>query len=113
MIRDLIREAYGLEDDDVRSTSMGVSGEDIQLSPKARMLFPFSVEVKNVEKPRLWAYYEQAKANAGKWEPLLFIMKNRTQPVAVMDAKVFIELMAEHARMKIEIEMLKEGVELQ
>ena len=50
-VRDLILETFKeLEPDDVRSTTMGDSGEDILLSPAARKLFPFSVECKNQEK---------------------------------------------------------------
>ncbi len=49
-VRDLILETFSeLEEDDVRSTSMGASGEDVLLSPLARKKFPFSVECKNVE----------------------------------------------------------------
>ena len=47
-VRDLILETFKqLEPDDVRSTTMGDSGEDVLLSPAARKLFPFSVECKN------------------------------------------------------------------
>ena len=43
-IRDLILEKFQqLEEDDVRSTTMGDSGEDVLLSPAARKLFPFAV----------------------------------------------------------------------
>ena len=46
-VRDLILEKFDtLEPDDVRSITMGDSGEDILLSPAARKLFPFSVECK-------------------------------------------------------------------
>ena len=86
-------EAFpGLEPDDVRSTSMGAGGEDVQLSPAARKLFGFSVECKNVEKLNVWDAYEQASANSGTHEPLLIMKKNRKQPLVVMDAKKFIEL---------------------
>ena len=43
-VRDLILEKFQqLEEDDVRSTTMGDSGEDVLLSPFARRLFPFSI----------------------------------------------------------------------
>jgi hypothetical protein len=46
-VRDLILETFTeLEPDDVRSTTMGDSGEDILLSPAARKLFPFATEKK-------------------------------------------------------------------
>ena len=60
-IRDLILEKFdSLEKDDVRSITMGDSGEDILLSPAARRLFPFSVECKNQEKLNIWGALEQA-----------------------------------------------------
>ena len=61
-VRDLILETFKqLEPDDVRSTTMGDSGEDILLSPAARKLFPFSVECKNQEKLNIWSSLEQAE----------------------------------------------------
>ena len=92
-VRDAILESFpSLEPDDVRSTSMGCGGEDLQLSPAARKKFNFSVECKNVEKLNVWAAYEQASANCGKHEPLLVMKKNRKKPLVVMDAEEFIKL---------------------
>ena len=91
--RDLILEHFpDLEPDDVRSTGMGQSGEDIQLSPAARKRFGFSIECKNVERLNVWDAYDQACANSGDYEPLLVMKKNRKKPLVVMDAESFIEL---------------------
>ena len=92
-VRDIILESFpSLEADDVRSTSMGAGGEDVQLSPAARKLFPYSVECKSVEKLNVWAAYEQAEANSGKYEPILVMKKNRKKPLVVLDAEAFIAL---------------------
>lgn len=94
MVRDLILETFTeLEPDDVRSTSMGAGGEDLQLSPAARRKFPYSVECKNVEKLNVWGAYEQAEANSGDNEPLLIMKKNRKKPLVVIDLESFIELL--------------------
>ena len=94
MVRDLILETFSeLEPDDVRSTSMGAGGEDLQLSPAARKKFPYSVECKNVEKLNVWGAYEQAAANSGKHEPLLVMKKNRKKPLVVLDLEAFIDLL--------------------
>ena len=91
--RDLILEAFtDLEPDDVRSTGMGQSGMDVQLSPAAQKKFSFAVECKNVEKLSVWTAYDQATANCGKLEPLLVMKKNRKKPLVVMDAEAFMEL---------------------
>lgn len=91
--RDLILESFpGLEPDDVRSTSMGAGGEDLQLSPAARRKFPYSVECKNVEKLSVWKAYEQAQANGANHEPLLLMKKNGKKPLVVIDAEAFFNL---------------------
>ena len=47
VVRDGVLKRFpSLEPDDVRSTSMGAGGEDVQLSPVARRLFPYQVECK-------------------------------------------------------------------
>jgi len=69
---------------------MGASGEDVLLSPKARAIFPYSVECKNQERLNLWGAWEQAEANAGVHEPLLIVKRNQRKPLAVMDAEKFI-----------------------
>lgn len=93
LIHDLIYEHFPhLEEGDVRSTSMGASGEDLLLSPAARKALPVSIEAKNQEKVNVWASYEQAKGNAGKYEPLLVIKKNHKKPLAVVDLNYFLSL---------------------
>ena len=85
-VRDLILEKFNqLEPDDVRSITMGDSGEDILLSPAARRLFPFSVECKNQEKLNIWSSLEQAETNSGKHVPLLIFKRNRTKTYAVLE----------------------------
>ena len=50
-VRDGILKNYPqLEPDDVRSTSMGAGGTDVQLSPAAKRLFPYEIECKNLAK---------------------------------------------------------------
>ncbi len=94
IVRDKILEAFPtLEPDDCRSTSMGASGEDIQLSPAARKLFPYSVEAKARASISVYAWYQQAKTNAPKgMEPLLVIKQNYGKPLVVIDLDSFMEL---------------------
>ena len=63
--RDIIAAFDHLQEDDVRSTSMGAGGEDVQLSPAARAAMPYSIECKNTEL-NLWGVLEQCKGNAGR-----------------------------------------------
>ena len=93
---DLILEKFEtLEPDDVRSITMGDSGEDILLSPAARRKFPFSVECKNQEKLNIWSSLEQAETNSGKHVPLLVFKRNRTKTYAVLEFDKLLELLNE------------------
>ena len=91
-VRCLLIDTFDLEDDDVRSTSMGAGGEDVLLSPRARTIFPYSIECKNVERLNLWKSWEQAEANAKGHQPLLIVKRNRHKALAVVDAEHFIGL---------------------
>ena len=82
-----------LEPDDVRSTSMGASGEDVLLSPAARKLFPYSVECKNVEKLNHSSAWDQTVSNAGDYEPALFTKKNRREVLVTIRAEHFFKLL--------------------
>ena len=93
-VRDLILETFTeLEPDDVRSTTMGDSGEDILLSPAARKLFPFSTECKNQEKLNIWSSLEQAEDNAWKHIPLVVFKRNRSKTYAVLEIENLMKLL--------------------
>ena len=95
-VRDLILEKFNsLEPDDVRSITMGDSGEDILLSPAARRLFPYSVECKNQEKINIWSSLEQAEENSGKHTPLVIFKRNRSKTYAVLEFDSLLELLNE------------------
>ena len=71
---------------------MGAGGEDIMLSAKARNMFPYSVECKNQESVTDRKGFEQAEYNSGVYQPLLIIKKNHKEPLAVVEANHFMEL---------------------
>ena len=93
-VRDLILETFKeLEPDDVRSTTMGDSGEDILLSPAARKLFPFAVECKNQERLNIWDSLSQAECNAGPHIPLLVFKRNRSKTYVAMNIDYLMDLL--------------------
>ena len=96
MVRDMILRRYnGLQPDDVRSTSMGAGGEDIQLSPAARAAFPFSIECKHRAKFAIYNDYDQAVSNTPEGAmPIVFLRANNRQPLVVLDAQYFMEHIA-------------------
>ena len=92
-IRDLILKAFPeLEADDVRSTSMGATGEDVTLSPAARKKVPFQIECKNKARSQIHTYYQQAKAH-GTHEPLVFVHQDRRETLAILKAETFFAML--------------------
>lgn len=93
----MISELLGMEwgkDCSIESRPMGQSGSDIRLDAEALAKFPFSVECKNQENWSIPAWVSQAKSNqrAGTdW--LLIIAKNKVEPLVVMDARRFFEIL--------------------
>ncbi len=77
----------------VRSVSMGVSGEDLLLSPAARRKLPISVECKSRASISVYGHYQQAKDNCRGFEPVLVIKQNRDKPLVVVDCEYFFELL--------------------
>ena len=95
-VRDLILEKFNsLESDDVRSITMGESGEDILLSPAARKLFPFSTECKNQEKINIWSSLEQAETNSGNHTPIVIFKRNRSKTYVALEFEKLLELLNE------------------
>jgi hypothetical protein len=99
-VRDMmLKAAPELEPDDCRSTSMGAGGEDIQLSPAARKIYPINPECKNLAKIAVFTYYGQA-AQHGQHEPVVFLKQNFSKVLALVDAEYLIGLQAELWRLK-------------
>ena len=89
--RELLIEKLGIHPEDIENRSMGAGGEDLIMSRAAREKFPFSIECKNQEKLNVYDAYDQACANAGDHEPILFMKKNRKKALVVVDAEYFIK----------------------
>jgi hypothetical protein len=87
-----LRETLGVEEEDIGWRSMGAAGEDIILSPKARKLFPYSVEVKAREKLNAYEALEQAQANAKGYTPIVFAKRNRKEPIVIIKQEDFLNL---------------------
>ena len=88
--------AYNTEltNEDIRSTSMGVTGEDITLSPAARRLIPFQFECKSKNRIAVYTFYDQCKQHGGH-EPIVIVKQNRAAPLAVLSAETLFKLIKE------------------
>lgn len=81
-----------LTERDVRSTSMGASGTDVQLSELGSKVFPYAVECKKYSRFAIYGHWEQACENSGELTPLLIIEADRKRPLAIVDLDYFMEL---------------------
>lgn len=78
----------------IESRPMGQSGADVRMESQVRKLFPFSVECKYQETWHIPAWIRQAKENKNKNDDwLLVVRKNRHDPIIIMDAKRFFEIL--------------------
>ena len=88
----LLIEKLEIDPEDIESRSMGAGGEDLIMSKAARNKFPYSIECKNQEKLNIWSAWDQANANKGVYDPLVVIKKNGVQPLVVLDAENFLDM---------------------
>lgn len=84
-----------LKSDDVVSTSMGKTGEDVSLSTAARKLMRYKIECKSAKKIGIYSMYEQAKNHKGDYEPLLVVKMDRKEPLAIIAAEHFFDMTKE------------------
>ena len=82
----ILHKFIQLEQDDVKSTSMGAGGEDVQLSPAARKLFPYTIEAFAG-----YAVMRQAEEHEN-FTPLCVIKANNEKPLAMLYLEDFMKL---------------------
>ena len=85
-------EILGFDEEDLESRPMGSSGEDVIMGVQSRKKFPYSIECKNQEAVNVWKAYEQSQENCKDYEPLVIIKRNKSKPLALVDAEYFIKL---------------------
>lgn len=88
----ILDNTIDLQDADIKVTSSGATGEDLQFSPLARTIYPISIECKNRKAFSVVRDYEQAVSNAGDFEPVLIIKENRGKPLVMVDLNYFLSL---------------------
>lgn len=94
-VRDRLLQTFPqLEPDDIKSTTMGDIGEDIQLSPAARKLIPLTIEVKRRKSAlkTLYDWYAQA-THHGKGEPAVFFRSDYKPWLVVVGIDHYLELL--------------------
>jgi len=94
-VRDMLKDIYdGLHEDDIKSQTMGMTGEDIILTPAARQVCSFSFECKNVERLQMWQAIDQCETNKpDNTEPAIVFKKNGKQPYVAIPFTVFCDML--------------------
>tara|TARA_B100000780_G_scaffold153283_1_gene107144 strand:- start:897 stop:1241 length:345 start_codon:yes stop_codon:yes gene_type:complete len=94
-VRDKLLETFPeFEPDDIKSTTMGDGGEDIQLSPAARKTMPITIEVKRRKSgfKTAYGYIDQASKHA-KGEPVVFFRADRQPWIVMISMDHYMELL--------------------
>jgi hypothetical protein len=94
-VRDAILNWFPeLEADDVKSTSMGASGEDVMLSPAARKaLGGIQIECKRIKTLKtVYGWLKQAISH-GPHKPVVFVRADRELPIVILHAADYLELL--------------------
>lgn len=86
--------SYGLKVGDIVSRSMGAAGEDLMMSPKAMMVFPFIIECKNCESLNVRKVFDEHYAKYTKREGLKLLVhsKNHSETLVTLRWKDFLEV---------------------
>tara|TARA_R100001369_G_scaffold10603_1_gene23623 strand:+ start:63 stop:416 length:354 start_codon:yes stop_codon:yes gene_type:complete len=94
-IRDALLETFDhLEPDDVKSTVMGDTGADVQLSPLAQKYIPISIEVKRRKTglKTVYSWMKQAENHTEK-PPVVFYRSDRQPWLVVTELDHYLELL--------------------
>lgn len=90
----MLKYCFQIEDADIVVTSSGVTGPDLQLSPKAKQYYPIVIEVKNQEKISIWAALEQTQSHKiDESIPVLAFKRNNSELYCCLEAKYLMMLL--------------------
>lgn len=99
LVRDRLLQAFSLDSSDIRIAIGSENGADIKLSPKAKTIFPFSIECKARSKmDTLYKFYAQASTHEPKLIPLLVLKADYKNPLVVLDLDYFITLIGNNIK---------------
>ncbi len=94
VVENILQRFKKLKPDDVRSASMGQTGEDVLLSPAARKYVPYQFECKSLASFSGYKIMEQAD-NHGEYPSVVVVRANRKQPLVILHGHVFFDLIKE------------------
>jgi len=95
---ELLSRFTNFSNDDIYCAIMGESGADVKFSPHAQKAIPYSIECKNKQTFKgIYDVIEQAHSNCKPTQvPLGIIKMNNLQPLAIVDASHFLDLIKDN-----------------
>lgn len=101
-LRNTLLETFPtMQPDDLVVTPSGVTGEDLRMSPFARLMVPFSFEAKNVERINIWDAIKQSRLHTMKtkaWPAVVFSRNREPEPWVAIPMSVFAKLLRDHSK---------------
>jgi len=82
---------FSITTEDIKSQTMGMTGEDIIITPHARKFLPYTFECKNTERLEMWKAIEQAEKNNsfGSYYSIIVFKKNQKKPHVAMSWETY------------------------
>lgn len=95
-VADKIKEAFNLNDEDLRITVGSETGADIKLSAKAKKKFPFSIECKRrASLDTLYGFYEQASKHYPDLIPAVVLRADRKEPLMIISLDYLLTILSD------------------
>ena len=95
LVKNKIKEAFSLDDNDIRVTIGQENGADIKLSNKAKAVFPFAIECKaRATFNTLYEFLDQAARHDPKLIPLVILKGDYKEPMALINFDYFLSLVS-------------------
>ena len=91
-VAEMISKMLDIPLGDIKITTAGVKGIDVEVCESQKHKFPFDLEVKRVEKLNIWAAFEQASENSDL--PAVAFRRNRDEWKICLSLEDFLALMA-------------------
>ena len=89
---EILKKFTNLSGDDLRVTSSGAGGEDLTLSPRARASLHVQFECKSRSAFVGYSFYDHATQH-GKYIPVVIVKANHREPLALLSAEHFLQLL--------------------
>jgi len=96
LIRDIVKEACSLSDEDIRIPVGAENGGDLKLSNRGKARFPFSAEIKARKKmDTLYKFMEQASKHYPELVPIVILKGDYKEPLVLISLDHFLSFVGQ------------------